>query len=199
MKKISLMAVLFAVAVCFTAPQAGADDGFIGWDGLISGTTNPIPLSGVGVDYLAVHADQDINGSGFKGWAYIGAMNTGNANWTGMHISLYDATVGVTTFDAKSVKIIGYSPYAPSAMAPNSIASFVIGTNASGHATMDIMFSSAVAPNGAVFVQLWTDNTAQQVPYFGVAFHAIPEPATGSLVALTGVVALFIRKRYGLR
>lgn len=189
MKKISLVAVLFAVAVCFTAPQAGANDAYVGWD-------TPVSLE---MDLSVVHTDAPDPNGDWMGWAYVGLNNSGTANWTGMRISIYDATVGGTTYDATSVKILDNLSHVPFVFAPNSISSWVIGTNASGHATIDVMFNSAVGPDEDVLLKVWTDNTAKKVPYFGVEFHAIPEPATGSLVALTGVVALFIRKRYGLR
>lgn len=197
MKTLRLMAFLTAAAVCLTASLATAHDGEIGWE-------DPLLISGTGPDvsYLAIHDDDPITlgGTDYKGWAFIGTQNSGTTAWTGLSIFIFDATAGGTTYDATSVDIIDYSPYVPfTSFGSPSIASYTVGTSTSGHATMDITFSDTIDPGEQLFVQFYTDNTAENVEYFGIGFYPVPEPASGTLVALAGAVVAFIRKRYGFR
>lgn len=185
--------LMLAAAVCFTAAFSLAHDGEFGWD-------DPFEIPGLGSDVTVEVTHEDgPDGSGlYKGFAFIGTKNTGTENWTAMRFFIFDAVVGGITYDATSVLIIDSASFEPSSLS-HPVSSWVLGTTDTGHAMLDVEFSTSVAPNQTLLVQFYTDNTAESVPFFGIGFYPIPEPASGSLVALVGGFGLLIRRLYGFR
>jgi hypothetical protein len=174
--------VVAAALLLFYAAPALADDGQASYD-----------FSGVGenVSYTANHQDA----APWKGWFGIFTKNTGTIPWTDFHFQIKN--VG---YDVSSVNfiegIIGGVNYNPTMMINGinyAIDSWHID-NSDPEAKMDLLFTShKIYPNDIAMIQVYTDNTAQNVPMFGVCSYPTPEPTT--LLLMLGGMAWVARKR----
>lgn len=178
MKKV--LAVL--AAICLLASVSVADDQSINIGSLELGDT-----------YLDItHVDADP----FKGALTVTVTNTGTEAWTDFHFEIWNGFGG----DATSVLFVDGGSLDPTST--QVLDSWSIGTTTLadpgvaggiGFSKIDLYFANDVVNVGetATFT-VYTDNTAEELTWFGVAVYPTPEPATMAMLALGG---LLIRRR----
>lgn len=141
---------------------------------------------GPSYQYTTVHEDADP----FKGWANITVTNTGTEAWGDFHFEIFQ--VGDETVD--NVDFIVDSPYEPTSSQSGltwDVNNIDVG------ATLDLYFySDPVLPTETANFTVYTDNTTDQVSFFGMAMYPtpVPEPATICLLGLGGLALLRKRK-----
>jgi hypothetical protein len=131
--------------------------------------------------------------SPFKGWANVTVTNTGTQPWGDFHFEFYDPIGGQ---DISNLAFLdgsggGFDPCSTQSGLTWSIDNGAVG------ATMDLFFySDPVAQFEEVTFSVYTDNTADELPWFGLMIYPtpIPEPATICLLGL-GAIGLLRRKR----
>lgn len=126
----------------------------------------------------------------YKGYAYFKVKNSGTADWTDFHFEIFDAF----GYDSTSVSIyssgVGYDPDM------SQTGTITVNNPTGGHAYIDFYFPSNPVPSGQkAWFEFYTDNTSQQVPYFGTAAWPTPEPATLALMAAGGLAVLIKRRK----
>jgi hypothetical protein len=157
----------------------------------------------VWADDMSVVADFDCVGSGvceqtsehedadpFKGWANITVTNTGTEAWGDFHFLLFQVTNPIDNVD-----FIVDSPYQPTSS--QSGLSWDVDNDVVG-ATLDLFFySDPVLPSEVATFRIYTDNTTDQVSFFGMAFYPtpVPEPGTFALLAAGLIGLAAFRKR----
>ena len=117
--------------------------------------------------------------------------NTGTESWGDFHFEIYQVT-GETI---ENVDFIVTSPYEPTSTQAGL--TWVLDNVAVG-ATLDLFFySDPVLPGETATFSVYTDNTADQVSFFGTSFHPtpIPEPGTFGLLAAGLIGLASFRKR----
>jgi len=128
----------------------------------------------------------------FKGWANITVQNSGTEAWGDFHFEIFQ----VTAETVENVDFIVDSPNEPfSPTRPNlawAVDNDVVG------ATLDLFFyDNPVLPGEWVSFSVYTDNTTDQVSFFGTSFYPtpIPEPGTFGLLAAGLIGLAAFRKR----
>ena len=127
----------------------------------------------------------------FKGWANITVTNTGTEAWGDFHLEIFQVT-GETVED---VAFIVDAPYQPTST--QSGLTWVVD-NVSVGATLDLFFySDPVLPTETATFSVYTDNTTDEVSFFGTSFYPtpIPEPGTFGLLAAGLIGLASFRKR----
>ncbi len=186
MRKIAFLAALLSISLVSTSfGHNGA------WN---DGVAGDLTLESV---ISWVHEDEDP----FKGTATVFVTNTGQQAWGDFHFEIYTvpgfgSATSVLIKDASTggvnPTITGYGSI-HSLDTPNG---WIIGTTDDGHAKIDLFFyNSPVLTGQTVSFTIYTDNTAQNLDFFGIKFNPtpVPEPATMAMLALGGLLA-FRRK-----
>lgn len=172
-----LFTLLAVLAVVSFSSYAYADDAVIDVD-----------INGVGPGVAVNYEHED--GEPFKGWVDVSVTNTGTEAWGDFHFEIFQ--VG-TYGPIDNIDFIDYSPYEPTSS--QVLDSWAID-NVSVGAKMDLYFyNDPVNPGESATFKVYTDNTTNNVTFFGVSIYPtpVPEPTAAVLLGL-GSLAL-LRKR----
>jgi hypothetical protein len=128
----------------------------------------------------------------YKGLADVTVTNTGDEAWGDFHFEFYDPLGG------QDISNLSFFDTAGGGVDPTSTQSGLTWTinNTVVGATIDLFFySDPVLPSGTANFTVYTDNTTDTLPWFGMQIYAtpVPEPATIALLALGGIALM--RKR----
>ncbi|MBN1918301.1 MAG: PEP-CTERM sorting domain-containing protein [Verrucomicrobia bacterium] len=137
------------------------------------------------------HEDEDP----FKGLIDLTVTNTGTEAWGDFHFEIFQIPgfPSVENVDF-TTEVIGPDDFRP--LMEGNLVSFVVDNDVVG-ATLDLYFySTPVLPNQTVNFKVHTDNTTDQVSFFGLMVYPtpFPEPGTMALLGLGGA-ALLLRWR----
>ncbi|MHC5074352.1 MAG: PEP-CTERM sorting domain-containing protein [Planctomycetota bacterium] len=185
MKKTTILAIIAIVGVMNF--QVFADDVQIGDE------TSPIIIDwiGGGTTHDEIHTEADPH----KGHALVYVKNTGSDPWGDFHFFIYDPYVddedidNVSFLDSSGTdhdSNPGVDPTSSQTLDGWSINNTVVG------ATMDLYFyNDPVQVGEIVWFDIYTDN-ADEISWFGLAFHPtpVPEPATIAMLGLGGLLVL---------
>jgi hypothetical protein len=124
----------------------------------------------------------------FKGWANITVTNTGTEEWGDFHFELYQVTAPIDNvfFDVSS-------PNEPT----SSQSGLSWSVSGGGHVLDLFFYGDALLPTETATFSVYTDNTTDQVDFFGTSFYPtpIPEPTTFGLLAAGLIGLASFRKR----
>lgn len=171
--------LIFAILCLFTTLPVWAHDGSITLD------------LGLGEFFDWEHEDADP----FKGFAEVTVTNTGTEPWGDFHFEFYDP---LEDQDISNLAFLDSSSSDPCAVDPTSSQSGLTWTidNDVVGATMDLFFyNDPVFPSETATFTVYTDNTTDPLPWFGLQIYPtpVPEPATIGFLGLGGL--LLRRKR----
>lgn len=134
------------------------------------------------------HEDEDP----FKGWAYLTVTNTGSEGWGDFHFELFQ--VGAESID--NVFFDVSSPNQP----VSSQSGLTWSLSGDGH-TLDLFFyNDPVLLNQTLILNVYTDNTTDQVSFFGTLYYPTPIPEVSTALLLgSGLIGLAIARRRSRR
>jgi len=128
-----------------------------------------------------IHQDADP----WKGWAQVTVTNTGTEPWGDFHFE-------ITGVGIENVDFVADPPFEPISVPPRPSLTWAVDNNAVG-ATLDLFFyADPVLPGQTAQFTVYTDNTADMNPFFGLCIYPtpVPEPATIGMLLLGGLFVL---------
>jgi hypothetical protein len=135
------------------------------------------------------------DGDPFKGSITLTVTNTGTEAWGDFHFEFSQIPGGDPIDDVHWVVSSGYEP---TKNGSSSVLTWSVDNDVVG-ATLDLFFyRDPVDPGETVRFVVYSDNTADQVPFFGTAYYptAVPEPGALALYGLgTLGLAVYGRRR----
>lgn len=166
-----ILGLLFSIAA-----SANADDVVIATS--FSGV-------GSGVAQQSSHADA----APFKGWVNLTVTNTGTEPWGDFHFEFFDPIGGQ---DISNLSFVVDPPFEPtSSQVPLSW----LVDNAAVGATLDLFFySDPVLPSETATFAVYTDNTVDQLPFFGLMLYPTPVPEPASALLLGFGLCLLMKR-----
>jgi MYXO-CTERM domain-containing protein len=154
-------------------------------DGYFGSVSAPIILDdsnlGGTIAYDGVHQDA----APFKGWAFITVKNNGSQPWGDFHFGI----TGVPGYDDSSVifDIVNGVP-----LSSQNPTTWSLAGSQNLNATF---YTDPVNPGEIATFQVYTDNTAQDVPFFGLTFYPTPVPVPAALWLLAAGAPALLRRR----
>jgi hypothetical protein len=184
-QRLLMVVMVFGLAAAAPA-SAWAHDMYVG-----NVTPELFGDPGVGSMQTYTHEDKDP----FKGWAFFTVQNNGTESWTDFHFEIISVTVGGTFYDATSVTIYDVTSIHPPVTSQNPV-SIVVSNPPGGLSSLDYYFPNDPVPVSDIATfSFYTDNTANNVAYFGLAAWPTPEPASLVLMSLGVGGILLVRRR----
>ena len=113
----------------------------------------------------------------FKGSITLNATNTGDEAWGDFHFAFFQIPGGDPI---ENVDWVVDAPYQPTMNGSSTGFTWVVNNAVTG-ATLDLLFyGNPVDPAESVTFVVYSDNTTDEVPFFGTLYYPtpIPEPAT---------------------
>lgn len=135
-------------------------------------------ISGVGQDDAVSydHADADP----WKGWLNLTAKNTGTQPWGDFHFQIFGDSVS-------SVDWIVTGPSAP--QSSQSGLTWSVDNDRAEGAILDLYFyGDPVTPGQTAAFSVYTDNTEEQLSFFGVQLWPTPVPIPGAVWLLVSAL-----------
>jgi hypothetical protein len=142
-------------------------------------------LNGVGAGVFRAYDHEDANP--FKGFLNLTVTNTGTEAWGDFHFYIFDAQ-GINSSSA-----IFTEDFAPS----SSQDPLGYSITNDDHWLNLWFYGDPVNPGETATFQVYTDNTAGMLQFFGIGFYASPVPVPGALILLgSGLLGLLgLRRR----
>ncbi len=135
--------------------------------------------TGSGVSQSSNHAEAEP----FKGWMYLTVTNTGTEAWGDFHFQIYEVP---TYGSVENVDFIVDSPNQPTSS--QSGLTWSVDNSVTG-ATLDLYFyDDPVLPSETATFSIYTDNTADELAFFGALFYPTPVPVPSSMLLLGSAI-----------
>ena len=134
--------------------------------------------TGAGVAQSSVHEDA----GPFKGSVTLNVTNTGAVDWGDFHFAVFSTGQDVTNVD-----FTDHDADTMTDLLPTVNGTPVSYTIAADGSAIDLFFyGTPILAGQSATIVVWTDNTVDQVPFFGTMYYPtpVPEPATMALLGL---------------